>query len=622
LLVGDVLVVQTGGADGRSVVGLNARNGDTKWAQGDDEVQYQSPSVMSLGGRRQIVAVSATKITGMAAETGDALWTHELEEGIRASSANPTFVGDDRFLVVMSGGARVFKVTGSGSDWSLEQLYVSDSIGGSYAQPVYHDGHLYGFKGQVLTCVDASNGERVWRSRPPGGDGLILVGDLLVIFGSQGNVVVADASPEGYSERARVQALGGSSLTWPSFADGRVFVRNLGEMAAVGLSEGIAVARKTAPAVGNHDFGLWITQVEASSSPQDMVDEFSRAQETFPIVEGEYVHFVYRGDAKDVSIHGSMLDTEVPESLAHVEGTDLFYRTYRLEPATRWEYRYQVDFEEWMTDPRNDRSVPAAEGEERLSELVTPGYDVASHYGEPKGDQGRLDGFQLTSEVLGYEKAIQVWLPPGYDSSKTSYPLLIVNDGDAWLEKGLMANTLDNLVGKSLQPVVVAFVEPSQRWWLEAGGTRTEEYVRMLAEELVPMMQERYRLEADPSSRALMGNRFYAFSGIYATLRYPEVFGKAAAMSVYAGLGTFEDLETMVSEGAGPKVVFYVDWNRYDERNVDRDWNLSEDSKSLADLLQGSGYALTGGEVLDSWGWGGWRNRTDRALIALYPLEK
>ena len=93
-------------------------------------------------------------------------------------------------------------------------------------------------------------------------------------------------------------------------------------------------------------------------------------------------------------------------------------------------------------------------------------------------------------------------------------------------------------------------------------------------------------------------------------------------MSVYAGLGTLDDLETMVSEGAGPKLVFYVDWNRYDERNVDRDWNLSEDSKSLADLLQGGGYALTGGEILDSWGWGGWRNRTDRALIALYPLEE
>ena len=33
-------------------------------------------------------------------------------------------------------------------------------------------------------------------------------------------------------------------------------------------------------------------------------------------------------------------------------------------------------------------------------------------------------------------------------------------------------------------------------------------------------------------------------------------------------------------------------------------------------------YRLAGGEMLDSYGWSGWRNRTDRMLLALFPLEE
>jgi hypothetical protein len=42
----------------------------------------------------------------------------------------------------------------------------------------------------------------------------------------------------------------------------------------------------------------------------------------------------------------------------------------------------------------------------------------------------------------------------------------------------------------------------------------------------------------------------------------------------------------------------------------------------LAEMLRTNGYVVAGGEILDSFGWGGWRNRTDRLLEALFPLEE
>lgn len=621
LFEGGVLIVQAGGSDGRTFVGLDGKTGEIVWSHGDDQVAYQSPTLMELAEKRQVVAVSAHKITGLAPKSGETLWVHELGGEDRAFSATPTFIGDDRFLILMSGGAAVFRVSQTDGTFAVEELYRSEALGRTYSPPVYHDGHVYGFRGQVLTCMNAAGGERVWRSRPPGGDGLILVDGHLVIFGAKGNVVVAEASPEGYNELARLQALGGSGLTWPSFASGRVYVRNLDEMAAVAVTRSRSAPTVTAAAPADHAFGRWVRSVEQAEDRLAKIESFLGAHTSVPIVEGEYVHFIYRGEANDVAIAGSMNESDAPEPMQRIEGTDLFHRSYRLEPGVRWEYRFQVDFDSWKTDPNNPRTVPSAEGEHELSELVTSGYTLANHTAEPAGTHGRLDEFSLKSEVLGYEKKIQVWLPPGYDDAERSYPLLVVNDGRAWLEKGLMANSLDNLVGKSVEPLVVAFVEPHGQWWLEAGGSRTDDYVRMQVEELMPALAERYRLDAAPTSRAVMGNLFYGVSTVYAALKHPDVFGKAALQSVFTGLGAGDAVREMIGGEGVESVTFYLDWNRYDVRNVDRDYDVAADSKELAGLLRDGGYTVHGGEVLDSYGWGGWRNRTDRLLTALFPIK-
>jgi enterochelin esterase-like enzyme len=506
----------------------------------------------------------------------------------------------------------------------VAELYRSNALGGNYAPPVHHEGHLYGFRGQILTCVNAETGERVWRSREPGGDGLILVDGSLVIFGAKGNVVVAAATPEGYVEKARLQALEGSSLTWPSFADGRIFVRNLEEMAAVEVKAGAGAVRAAGdgPVGAGTAFAAWIGKVKASDDPQAMVDAYFEKVESTPLVEGEFVHFVYRdADAADVGLAGSMNDSDALEPLERVAGTDLFHRTLELSPDSHWEYRFQVNFEDWTTDPGNPRTVPATEGGDMLSALLPADYPAATFTAEPSGPRGDMESFTLESEALGWEKEIQVWLPPGYGDGEASYPLLVVNDAEAWIDKGLLVHALDNLVGKSVQPMVVAFVNAHRAWWLEAGGSETAGYVAMLATELVPELKKRYRLADTPGGHAILGHRFYAFSSAYAALEHPEIFGKVGMQSAYTGLGLADELMAKIAAGEPGAVDFYLDWNRYDERNIDRDWDFARDSRTLDQALRARGYDVAGGELEDSYGWAGWRTRIDDILSALYPLS-
>ena len=187
------------------------------------------------------------------------------------------------------------------------------------------------------------------------------------------------------------------------------------------------------------------------------------------------------------------------------------------------------------------------------------------------------------------------------------------------LKRGLLANTLGNLVGEQLPPLVVAFVEPAEQWWLETGGADTDDNVRMLAEELVPMLEKRYRLNAE---RGLMANQYWALNSLLAALRYPTVFDRVAVQSPTFGLGGEPALRALIESGAGADTVrIYLDWNRYDLKNVDRGQDVAAEGRKLSGLLRQAGYQVTGGEILDSYGWSGWRNRSDRLLSALFAIE-
>ncbi|MCH6587611.1 MAG: PQQ-like beta-propeller repeat protein, partial [Proteobacteria bacterium] len=127
----------------------------------------------------------------------------------------------------------------------LARVWRSSEFRGNYATPVFFQEHLYGFSRDVLTCVDARTGKRRWRSRQPGGKGVILVDGHLVILGAKGDVVVAEASPSGYREKARVAVSDADGYASPCFSDGIIYARTLrGDVAAVRAIDTPTVARR------------------------------------------------------------------------------------------------------------------------------------------------------------------------------------------------------------------------------------------------------------------------------------------------------------------------------------------------------------------------------------------
>ena len=204
-LVDGVLIVQTGGPEGHSISGFDPANGKRLWATADDSVSYQSPLPMRIDGTTQVLAVTDAHLIGLDPKNGEILWQEVHPEGVSYGSAQPVPLGDGKVLLPDWRGAALVQVSrADGGGYAVEELWKSRGFRGTYTVPVPHEGHIYGYSGNFLSAVDAATGEVVWKSRPPGRGNLVLVDGHLVIQASSGEIVIAEATPEGYKEKARL----------------------------------------------------------------------------------------------------------------------------------------------------------------------------------------------------------------------------------------------------------------------------------------------------------------------------------------------------------------------------------------------------------------------------------
>lgn len=230
--------------------------------------------------------------------------------------------------------------------------------------------------------------------------------------------------------------------------------------------------------------------------------------------------------------------------------------------------------------------------------------------------RGTLDRFPFRSEILDNTREIRVWRTADYGRDpEQRYPVLVVNHGDNLLRGGLMQNTLDNLVGNSVAPLIAVFVPRLSG--PEYGGPSAEDYNRFLIEELLPHLDRHYL--TDPTRRAIMGPGSAGVAAVFAALAHPDVFQQAASQSFYPIEPTQERLPSLIAD-TGPKPeLIYVVWSRHDY-DLGEGRRADDASRELLALLREADIAVVE-QVSDySPGWAGWRGQDDEILVRLFPM--
>ena len=241
LLEGGHLIVQAGGRENEQrVVALEPATGRTVWsARGPERTTYTSPVVAEIGGVRQLVVhhtvvgpPMTSGLLGMRLSDQAVLWSRPLD---KMSFDTPLVLPEGRVVLGTWSDTQAVRVTGEGGRLQAQPHWRTGDLVSYVSPPVFHDGHLYGFGGDFLACVEAAGGRTVWKERLYPGS-VILVGDRLVVLSvTAGLLRVVQATPAGYREEAKLEVLnrGARADTPPSFAAGHVFVRNEEELVAV-----------------------------------------------------------------------------------------------------------------------------------------------------------------------------------------------------------------------------------------------------------------------------------------------------------------------------------------------------------------------------------------------------
>jgi enterochelin esterase family protein len=192
---------------------------------------------------------------------------------------------------------------------------------------------------------------------------------------------------------------------------------------------------------------------------------------------------------------------------------------------------------------------------------------------------------------------------------------MVYNDGQGYLHpdgKIKAPSVMDNLIHRREIPVMIGvFINPGRRpdqpeatWedWGDGFTNRPEEYnsiddryARVIVDELLPDLNERYNISSDPARRAIAGSSSGGIAAFGVAWHRPDQFGKVISL-----IGTFVNLggrggntfsELVLQNEPKPIRVFLQD-GRNDNRtpNLERDW--FSNNVRLKDALQEKGYDL------------------------------
>lgn len=161
---------------------------------------------------------------------------------------------------------------------------------------------------------------------------------------------------------------------------------------------------------------------------------------------------------------------------------------------------------------------------------------------------------KFPSKILGNQRRIWVWLPPGYEQSgDTRYPVLYLQDGQNLFDNATSFagewradETAGRLIADGkIRPVLLVGIDhaggerlneygPTRDATVNAGG-KAADYARFVLEEVKPFIDQTYRTLPDRDQTGIGGSSMGGLVGLFMVREHNDRFGLLAALSPTLG---------------------------------------------------------------------------------------
>jgi len=178
-----------------------------------------------------------------------------------------------------------------------------------------------------------------------------------------------------------------------------------------------------------------------------------------------------------------------------------------------------------------------------LSSLIIPVLSIAQ--------TGKVyDNLSMKSEILGMERKYAIYLPPDYETSERSYPVLYLlhgggDDQTGWVQFGEILHIADRAINNgsaTAMIVVMPDANTGQRGYTNSPGGEWN-YEDFFFEELMPHVEGKYRIKKEKRYRAVAGLSMGGGGTFYYALHRPDLFSSACPLSASTGPLTREDVK-------------------------------------------------------------------------------
>lgn len=165
-----------------------------------------------------------------------------------------------------------------------------------------------------------------------------------------------------------------------------------------------------------------------------------------------------------------------------------------------------------------------------------------------------LDNLSLPSKILKGDRKYAVYLPPDYETSQRSYPVLYLlhgagDDQTGWVQFGEVLYLADKAINEgTATPMIIVMPDAKTGQMGYFNSIKNDwRYEDFFFDEFMPYVEKTYRIKSEKRFRAVAGLSMGGGGSFMYALHHPELFSSACPLSAYVGPLTTEDVKSFLA---------------------------------------------------------------------------
>lgn len=260
------------------------------------------------------------------------------------------------------------------------------------------------------------------------------------------------------------------------------------------------------------------------------------------------ITFIYISnfECKNVLLILPLYSENIEDNLMdRVEGTDMWYSTYKMRNDIRFGYCFSPnDSLEIECELRHknlekdifnsDYTLIEIKSSKRKYTRSNFKLNNATQHtitsSNCHGEKGRIVEYSFDSKILNENRRVRVYIPFGYTNDSVGLDYLLLTDGEEHLKYLSVDLILDNLIyQKKIPKTICILIDSTENRYNELKCN--DKFSRFIVDELIIWIRSIYKISKNPKKAIVSGFSLGGLTAAFLAIHHPHIFGNVLSQS-------------------------------------------------------------------------------------------